>query len=74
MEKCLSFIIAKLDPNTTAEMEPIINYAFYMLILNLLVLIYFYNIIGYTLSIYLVNKYDIETKIPKFKRHIKFLY
>lgn len=43
-----------------------------MFILNLVVLICFFNIVGYILSIYLVNKYDIETKFPKFKRYIKY--
>ena len=68
----LPFIFAKLNPNITPETEPIVTYAFSMFILNLAVLICFFNIAGYILSIYLVNKYDIETKFPKFKRYINF--
>jgi hypothetical protein len=42
-----------------------------MFILSLLVLIFF-NVVGYILSIYLVTKYAVETKIPKNKRYINF--
>jgi len=43
-----------------------------MFILNLAVLVCFVNIIGYILSLYLVNKYDIDSKFPKFKGYINF--
>jgi hypothetical protein len=58
--------------NITPETEPIIRYSFSMFILSLLVLMCFFNIVGYILSIYLINKYNIETKFPKFKRYINF--
>ena len=73
--KCLyflPFIFAKLNPNVTAEAEPLISYSFSMFILSLLVLICFVNIIGYMLSIYLISKYNVENKFPYFKRYIKF--
>jgi hypothetical protein len=68
----LPFILAKFSPNITPETEPIISYSFSMFILSLLVLICFFNVVGYILSIYLINKYDIETKFPKFKWYINF--
>jgi len=68
----IPFIFAKFSANITPETEPIIRYTFSMFILNLVVLTCFFNIVGYILSIYLVNKYDIETKYPKFKRYINF--
>jgi uncharacterized protein Usg len=43
-----------------------------MFILNLAVLVCFVNIICYILSLYLVNKYDIGSKFPKFKVYINF--
>ena len=68
----LPFIFTKLSPNITNETEPIITYTFFMFILNLIVLICFFNIVGYILSIYLVKKYDVETKFPKLKKYIIF--
>jgi len=38
-----------------------------MFILSLLVLMSFYNIVDYILSIFLINKSEIETKFPIFK-------
>jgi hypothetical protein len=68
----LPFIYAKFNPNVSPEAEPFISYSFSMFILSLLVLVCFFNIIGYILSIYLIEKYDIENTFPYFKRYIKF--
>jgi hypothetical protein len=68
----LPFIFAKFNPNVTPESDPLVSYAFSMFLLNLIVFICFFNIIGYILSIYLVNKYDIEVKFPKYKIYINF--
>lgn len=62
----------KFNPNVTPEAEPLISYSFSMFILSLLVLVCFINIIGYIISIYLIEKYDVENKFPYFKRYIKF--
>ena len=32
----------------------------------------FFNVVGYLIALYLVNKYDVETKFPKFKRIIRY--
>ena len=68
----IPFIFTKLNPNFSTETEPLVSYVFSMFMLNLIVLICFVNIIGYIISIYLVNQYDIEEKFPKFKRYINF--
>ena len=68
----LPFILAKFNPNITPETEPIISYSFSMFVLSLLVLICFFNVIGYILSIHLITKYNVEDKFPYFKRYIKF--
>ena len=43
-----------------------------MFTLSLIVLISFINIMGFLLSLYLISKYDIENKFPKFKKIIKY--
>lgn len=63
----LPFILAKFSPHITPETEPIISYSFSMFILSLVVLVCFFNIFCYILSIYLITKYDVENKFPKFK-------
>jgi hypothetical protein len=68
----IPFIFAKFSPMITPDSEPIISFSFSMFILSLTVLICFFNIIGYIFSIYLITKYDVETKFPYFKRYIKF--
>jgi hypothetical protein len=68
----IPFIFTNLNPNVSTETDPLVSYAFSMFMLNLIILICFVNIVGYILSIYLVNKYDIEEKFPKFKRYINF--
>ena len=45
---------------------------FSILILSLICLLNFISVVGYLTSIYLVNKYDVETKYPKFKRIIRY--
>jgi hypothetical protein len=68
----IPFIFTNLNPNVSRATEPLVSYAFSMFMLNFIILICFVNIVGYILSIYLVNKYDIEIKFPKFKRYINF--
>ena len=43
-----------------------------MFILTLIALFCFINVIGYFLSIYLINIYDIKNKYPKFNKIIKY--
>ena len=43
-----------------------------MFVLCLIALICFVNVLGYFISLYLINKYDIENKYPKFKKIIRY--
>lgn len=62
----LPFILKTFNPENNANTpDPFLNYAFSMLILSTIVLGCFINIIGYIISIYLISKYDIESKYPK---------
>ena len=53
---CLCAIVMVMKASSKGETEPIISYTFYMFMLNLIVLVCFFNIVGYIISIYLVNK------------------
>src|ERR1700721_3365431 len=59
----IPFIFNSFKPNVSPETEPLVSYAFSMFMLNLIILICFVNIVGYILSIYLINKYDIGGKV-----------
>lgn len=65
-------IINKLGVNITEESADIVRYCFSMFTLSFIVLICFINVFGYIASIYLISKYDIETKFPRLKRIIKY--
>lgn len=54
------------------DAEPIVNYSFNIFILSVIILLGFINLIGYFTSIYLINKYDIENKFPKYKKIIRY--
>lgn len=45
-----------------------VNFAFGIFILAIICLFNFINVVGYLIALYLVNKYDVETKYPKFKK------
>jgi hypothetical protein len=51
---------------------PLINFSFSILILTLISLLCFINVTGYLTSIYLINKYNIEIKFPKYKKIIQY--
>jgi hypothetical protein len=46
--------------------DPILSFAFSVFTLNSIALFSFISIIGYFTSIYLINKYDVETKFSKY--------
>nr|YP_010146930.1 hypothetical protein K4014_mgp37 [Cyclocybe aegerita]QQP21439.1 hypothetical protein [Cyclocybe aegerita] len=63
------FILKIINPeNVTNNPEPIVVYAFSMFVLSLIVLLCIINVMGYVLSLYLISKYDIESKYPKLKK------
>ena len=68
----IPFIFLKLGNEIPADVEPIITYSFNMFILSLITLVCLINIIGYFISIYLINKYDVEKRDPKYIKIIRY--
>ncbi len=68
----IPFIFNKLSKEIPADADFIIHYSFYMFILSLISLVCFINALAYLISLYLVNKYDIHNKFPKFEKLIKY--
>lgn len=72
----LPFVLDKLNIENVSSVEnnsdPLLKYAFNMFVLSSIVLICFINIIGFIVSMYLLNKYDIEGKYPKLIKFINF--
>lgn len=68
----MPFILNKIGKDIPIDAEPAIQLSFNMFILTLIILICFINIIGYFISIYLINKYDVENKYPKYARYIRY--
>lgn len=62
----IPFIFKTLGSEISPEAEPIISFSFNIFILSLIALICFINIIGYFISIYLLEKYKVEEKFPKY--------
>jgi uncharacterized protein Usg len=52
--------------------ETLTNYAFGVFTLSLVALLTFMNVLGYFLSLHLVQRYDISNKYPKFRRIVNF--
>ena len=67
-----TLILDKLNINLPEGASSHVNFAFGIFILSLICLFNFINVVGYLTSIYLLNKYDIETKFPKFKKIIRY--
>lgn len=68
----IPFIFLKLGNEIPADVEPIITYSFNMFILSLITLVCLMAIIGYFISIYLINKYDVEKRYPKYIKIIRY--
>jgi len=66
------FIVSYFKKDLPDEITEIANWNFNMFILTLIALFCFINVIGYFLSIYLINIYDIKNKYPKFNKIIKY--
>jgi len=65
-------ILSYLDINIDETREPIIRYAFSIFTLPLVAFLCFVNVVGYLTTIYLLGKYNVEEKFPRFKRIIKY--
>ena len=68
----IPFLFNKLGNEIPADVEPIITYSFNMFILSLIVLVCLINITGYFISIYLINKYDVEKRYSKYVKLIRY--
>ena len=65
-------ILDSLNINVNEEAGHHLNYVFGIFILALICLLNFINVVGYLSSMYLISKYDIESKFPKLKIFIKY--
>ena len=68
----IPFIFNKLGTQIPSDAEPIVQLCFNLFILSLICLVCFVNITGYFLSLYYLNKYDVEQKFPRFAKYIRF--
>ena len=62
-----AFLLESLNIQLPDEVSPLVKFASGIFVLALVCLSSFINISGYILSIYLINKYDIESKFPRLK-------
>ena len=67
-----TFILDSLNINIPEDASQMVQYSFSIFLLSLICLLNFINVVGYLTAIYLINKYDIENKFPKFKRIIRY--
>lgn len=65
----LPFIFNKYQ---IANPEPIVQYAFSMFILALVVLFCFINVFSYLLILYGINRFDLKTKYPIAIKYIEY--
>lgn len=68
----IPFIFSSLGSEMPTDAEPLISFSFNMFILSLIILVCFINITGYFISIYLINKYNIEERFPKYRKLIRY--
>jgi hypothetical protein len=68
----LPFILNYLDIKLPEGSETLTQYAFGVFTLSLVASLCFLNVFGYFLSLYLVQKYNIELKYPRFKKIINY--
>jgi hypothetical protein len=69
----LTFILSNLDINIPEGSENLTNYAFGVMIMSLMAILCFINVLGYFISFYVLDKYNIETRFPKLNK-IKTYY
>ena len=68
----LKYILQVLDIKPPEGSEYLINLSFGVFIFSLIALLSFLNIMGYFLSLHLIQKYDISTKYPRLKKIVSF--
>jgi len=67
----LPFILNLLGKEPS-DNDPFMVVIFQILILSIICLLCFINAIGYFSAIYLLNKFDLETKYPRLYKFIKY--
>lgn len=55
------------------DLEPIVEYSFYMVLALLITLSCFIHLFGYILTIYIIDKYNFETKFSKYPLIIRMI-
>ena len=68
----IPFLFSSLGVKIPTEAEPMVHFSFNILILSLIILFCFINITGYFISIYLLNKYNVEERYPKYSKIIRY--
>ena len=68
----IPFIFKTLGKDIPLDAEPIVTFSFNIFILALIILLCFINITGYFVSIYLINKYNVEERYPKYSKIIRY--
>lgn len=69
----LPFILNIIDINIPEGSETLTNYAFGVMLMSLVALLCFINVLGYFITFYVLDKYNIETRFPKLSK-IKTYY
>ena len=64
----LTFILSNIDINIPEGSETLTNYAFGVMLLSLVAILCFINVLGYFISFYILDKYNIETRFPKLSK------
>jgi hypothetical protein len=68
----IPFLFKTMGKEIPADAEPIIQLNFNLFILSLICLGCFINLCGYFISLYLINKYDVENRFPKYSKYIRY--
>ena len=61
-----------INVNITESSSPIYLLACCIFVLNIVGLFCFINVTGYFISIYLINKYNVEERYPKYQKLIRY--
>ena len=68
----LKYILQVLDIKVPEGGEIIVDLSFGVFTLSLVALLSFLNVLGYFLSMHLVQRYDISQKYPKLKKIVNY--
>ena len=66
------FLLDSLNINLPDEDSHHLKFVYGILLVSLVCIFNFVNVVGYLTSIYLLSKYDVESKFPRLKSIIKY--